>query len=946
MAVLGLLASCTTPPAVQPPAEPPAQPLLRLETGMHTAMIHNISVDARHQLLLTVSDDKTARLWSPGDGRLIRVLRPPIGSGHEGQLYAGALSPDGTIAAIGGYTGYDWDGSDSIYLFDTGSGKLFRRLTGLPDVITSLQFSPDGGTLAAGLSGQGGIRVWRTGDWSPAWSDAAYGDSVNALAFSPSGDLVAASYDGYLRSYDRQGGLKQAKVKAPGGTRPFSVAVSPDGRRIAVGYDDTDRVDVVAWDTLQLLASADVTGVNAAMAHVAWSPDGGTLFAGNMASDNLGRRFIRAWSDGGQGPYGDWPVAGNTITGIVPLAGLDVAFASAEPSWGVLRESGRVDLGHTARIADYRGIGSGFMLSPDGKRVRFGFEPLGQRPALFSLAERRLVGGPGETDGLTGPTLSSPRMAVEHWRNDTAPTLNGKALTLDPLETSRAVAVNGERLLLGSEWTLRLFDKTGTQVWPRPVPAQVWAVNVTPDGRLAVAALGDGTIHWYRMSDGVELLALFPDADGQRWVAWTPQGYYDASAGGDELIGWHVNRGADHEADFYPAKQFSAQFNRPDIVALVLDTLDVDEAVRQANAVAGRKAPAPVAAMLPPVVKILSPLDLSSVASSPIDVTYLVQSPTPVTGITVLADGRPVPTPPPTVITTGAGGTVASVSVRMPQHDAVLSLVAANAQATSEAAVVHIGWKGEKDWYKPNLYVLAVGVANYDDTTLNLKYSAKDAADFAAMAREQAGGLYNHVEVRELQDGHATREEIRKGLSWLKKTPQRDVAMLFLSGHGQNDAGQHYHYLPYDTDRSNLDLTTIQDFEIEDFLGKVPGKVVAFLDTCFSGGADGIRGPTQPDIDRLANQLAAADKGIVVFTSSTGRQFSQESDAWRNGAFTKALIEAFKGGADYQHNQQISIAELEVYVSRRVQELTHGEQSPETAKPKTIPDLVIGTVVP
>ena len=98
-------------------------------------------------------------------------------------------------------------------------------------------------------------------------------------------------------------------------------------------------------------------------------------------------------------------------------------------------------------------------------------------------------------------------------------------------------------------------------------------------------------------------------------------------------------------------------------------------------------------------------------------------------------------------------------------------------------------------------------------------------------------------------------------------------------GHGQTNAGGHYHYLPYDTDMSDLDLSTIQDYEIEDFLGKVPGKVLAFRDTCFSGGLHP-KGPTQPDVDKLANELAPSEKG-VVFTSSTGRQFSLEKPEWR-----------------------------------------------------------------
>lgn len=565
------------------------------------------------------------------------------------------------------------------------------------------------------------------------------------------------------------------------------------------------------------------------------------------------------------------------------------------------------------------------------------------------LPDRRLITDPPEDAELFASSASGPGMAVDHWHSETNPTLNGVALKLMPYERATAVAVNGEHLLLGADWSLRLFDKAGSEAWSViAVPGPVWAVNVTPDSRLAVAAFDDGTIRWYRMTDGNELLALFPDADGKRWVAWTPQGYYDASVGGDELIGWHVNRGPDKEADFFPAAQFRERFNRPDIIALALDTLDVAEAVRRANAASGRKAPAPVADSLPPIVKILSPPDLGSVAKSPIEVSYFVRSPTPVTGITIFIDGRPVDTAPPTIMTSGPDGTVASLSVDMPAHNAVISLVAANEKGSSEPAIVHVGWQGTKDWYKPDLYVLAVGVSNYKDKSLNLMYPEKDAEDFVKVVEPQEGQgrLYGHVYYHDLPSERATREEIRKSLSWLKKsTTARDIAVLFLSGHGQNDAAGHYHYLPYDADLSDLDLTTIQDFEIEDFLSKVPGKVVVFLDTCFSGGLHPAKGPTQPDVDALANRLASAEKGIVVFSSSTGRQFSLERPEWHNGAFTKALVEALQGGADYQHDKTISIAELEVYLAHRVQELTAGEQSPTSAKPKTIEDFVIATVV-
>jgi WD40 repeat protein len=60
-------------------AEPP---MLRIETGMHTAMIKQISVDAAERFLVTGSDDKTVRVWELATGRLLQTIRPPAGTGN------------------------------------------------------------------------------------------------------------------------------------------------------------------------------------------------------------------------------------------------------------------------------------------------------------------------------------------------------------------------------------------------------------------------------------------------------------------------------------------------------------------------------------------------------------------------------------------------------------------------------------------------------------------------------------------------------------------------------------------------------------------------------------------------------------------------------------------------------------------------------------------------
>ena len=78
--------------------------------------------------------------------------------------------------------------------------------------------------------------------------------------------------------------------------------------------------------------------------------------------------------------------------------------------------------------------------------------------------------------------------------------------------------------MIGTEWSLRAFDDKGAPLWTRSVPSIAWAVNITGDGRLVVAAYGDGTIRWHRMSDGVELLAFMPLADRTNWVGLDARG--------------------------------------------------------------------------------------------------------------------------------------------------------------------------------------------------------------------------------------------------------------------------------------------------------------------------------------------------------------------------------------------------------------------------------------
>jgi WD40 repeat protein len=920
---------------------------------MHTAMIRRIAIDATGHYLVTGSDDKTARVWSLPDGNLLRILRPPLGEGNEGKIYAVALSPDGKTVAVGGWTGTDCDKNNcSIYLFNRTTGDLQQRLTGLPNVILHLAYSTEGRYLVASLFGGEGIRIYESPSYTQVAKDTDYGDNSLWAEFDSQGRLVTSCDDGFIRLYDNNFKLL-AKQTAPGGQQPYAVRFSPKGDRIAVGFADSTQVNVLSGQDLKVLYRPSTQGVdNGNLMSVAWLTDGSKqvrgLVAGGTYDDGTGMRPILHWSNAGQGVHSQWASgAFNTIMDLRVLPNGNLVFGAGDPMFGVLSAQGNQQVSpRMAETADFRWIFKGsFRLSATGDQIQFGYELGGLQPTLFSIPTRTLMPPAVSEDNLS-PRTTAPGLTITDWDSTTAPKLNGKPLSLTQYERSRSLAIapDGQQFLLGTEWYLRLFDKQGQQQWEVPVPGAAWGVNIAGNGKVAVAALADGTIRWYRLQDGQELLALFPHPDKKRWILWTPQGYYDASAGAEELIIWHVNRGPDKAADFYPVGQFRQDYYRPDILAKVLETLDVKEAVRLANLENNRKAQQlAIQSQLPPVVTLLFPETGTIFFSPKIDFRYQLRHPTnePVTMLKVLQDGRPLPVTTTPAMTLNTEQTIA---IPLPQRDVQISLIAENQFGASTPATVQLRWTNPSSTIKPKLYVLAVGVSQYDDTSIkSLNYADKDAKDFVNLWQHQGGKLYREVTVNPLIN--VTRKEILKGLQWIEReVTQLDVGMVFFSGHGETADNGRYYFLPRDAKADDLRTTAIPALEIQETVSRLAGKALFFIDSCHAGSVMGKKGNTTANLDQLANDLASAENGVVVFTASTGKQLSQEDAVWENGAFTEALIEGLSGKADTNQDGAIGINELNYYLTERVKKLTDGKQSPMTTMPKTIQDFPVAIV--
>ena len=283
------------------------------------------------------------------------------------------------------------------------------------------------------------------------------------------------------------------------------------------------------------------------------------------------------------------------------------------------------------------------------------------------------------------------------------------------------------------------------------------------------------------------------------------------------------------------------------------------------------------------------------------------------------------------------------LQVDIPGRDVRISLLAKNKNGFSEPDSVSLVWAGAQKEFsiKPKLYVLAVGVSDYLDDELDLRFAAKDARDLARVLERQKGLLYMDVQTRLLTDEKAGRDALLDGLEWLERqTTSKDVAVLFMAGHGVRDDRGDYNFLPHGADLNRLRRTGLPFFEITRTVENLAGKAICFVDTCHSGSLmGGRRGKT--DINAVINELISAETGAVVFSSSTGNQYSLEDEAWNNGAFTKALVEGLSGEACYTDKGKITVAMLEYYLSERVKELTKGRQTPTTAKPPDTPDFPI-----
>jgi WD40 repeat protein len=953
---LGLWALLSALPVPATPLrEPASEPILRVETNMHTTLIRRLAVDAPRNRLLSAGDDKTVRVWQMPGARLVSTLRVPIDQGHEGQIFALGVSPDGGTVAVGGWTGWDWEGSASIYFFDVMSGELKRRVGGFKDTITNLVWMPDGQHLAVGLMARAGLHLLRLSDMKAVASDTLYNDKVQEVDVRRDGILAAVSLDGMIRLYDRNLRLLGRRVVAAG-LKPTTVRFSPDGNRIAVGFLDSPKVLILAAATLAPELEPDIRalGRQENFTSLAWSSDGAYLYAGGDHRGG-GRTPLFRWKDAGRGPVEALPVADNRVTEIMQMPGGAIAFATEDPSVGIMNAEGRVDSYRGPDVVDFST--ARIELSEDGAAVRYPLKRGGLRPQVFDLGRggyQRLDAPPDRP--LHGPRTEAPGLAVDYGANGFSPTVNGRRVKLDDYEIARSHAItpDGQAVLLGTEWALRLLDRAAGERWSVKLPAVAWAVNLSRDGRLAVAALSDGTLRWYALRDGREVLAYFPHNNGQDWIAWAPEGYYVSSFYGDQFIGWHVNRGKDLAPDFYRAVQFDRILYRPDKVAAALERA-FRPATRGASAVAGgaefdiRR----LREFAPPRVR-LADLRVDAAPGRPSRLILRMRvekNSRPIAGASVFVNNIPVlAVQDRRVEGTEREGFSRQLEIELDARDNEVRIEVFDGMAMGVAetyvAASALGARPAPG----KLYLLAIGINDFPGLpTYSLAYAARDAEEFARRLQNRAAGQYSQVVTRILTDRSEQKPDgavIRQALDFLAQARREDTVMLFLASHGLSDKAGNYYFVPRDAREQDLlaviegrerlkDSSLIPWTRFFDALRDSAGRRFLVVDTCHARDVEG-----RVETHSLMKRSAASQFSMVL--ASKGDEESQEYSQGNHGLFTYALLQALSGESDGNRDGQVSVQEWFVRAGPLVESLRDKSVGPQT--PQLIAPPPLGEV--
>ena len=741
-------------------------------------------------LLLAAGDDHgRAVVLDVGTGKDVFRRR------FEGPIDVLSLSASKVLAVAAGRT---------IHLVPLGSKEEGEaRQLGVPQAVNHCAFSADGQWLAACTQG-GSIHLWRVDDPKAAppvtLENAGSSGLATTFSFSPDGRrIVAGDQDGGIRIWDLPSGVQRPPIPPRRG-QVAALSVSRDGRYLLqISQDWQAQV----WD---LQEGRGLTTIEGTWTSGALTPDGEAIFLTSEADGDLivvdradgirrGTTFRRPRANEGDGA----PAERFGKVAVSP-DGLLVAAAGVQGTLVCVWEASTGRLVHTIRGHEDPHPITAVQFSPDSPQLLTasedgsaklwdigGGDEAPREASAFRMVDEAGAGTVAITAAQVGPkgrrrvVTGGIDGRISLWEVGQARpidlgTLGQKVMAVTFTPDGRWLAATG------ADKSIWLWEtsRPGQRIRLSPSPQhseQVNALVAWPNNMLIASGSDDTTVRLWSLAEQSLLGTLSAEGGTADWVAYTPDGLFDSSIGGERQVTWLDNR------EVMPLEQF---YNGSRVFRLT-------EKLRQGER---PKPPAPPL-VAPPRLSIDTPpravetgrtASLTiSVAESPLENLRLYQNGVPVRGDADLA------------LEPGQKRLTAEVRLRPgPNRFHVMAGRPGSVDVEGRSEVVEIRYDGPDT--QAQLHVLAMGVSDYDDPERKLKFADADAerlADFLHRngVRDAATPGLRIL----LQNADVTEAKVEDAFKQIRQRVRErpeDTVVVFLAGHADTYAGRFYLLLP------------------------------------------------------------------------------------------------------------------------------------------------------
>jgi WD40 repeat protein len=425
------------------------------ELAGHADEVSSVAVSANGTLIVTGSNDHTARVWSAANGAPVATL-----SGHTGSVSGVAISADGSlvVTASADATAIIWD------LKAPATPRAVLKTHAL--ALSAVALSADG-KLIVTASADKSVRVWDAATAAPTGVVINVDQPVTAVTFSANGKhIISGQPDGSIRIWDTAtgatAGVYRGHIDAV--TR---VAVSGDGRYMVSSSADGTAL---LWDLTPPINGLAGDRLDGAVTSIGITADGTRLVAtGRDKRARIWRAEAMATPIVLGGPGIDLTVATISSDGSKVLTGgPDCVGRVWDAATGKL----------TAQLAGHTGAISSVAISPDGTRAATGSDDMTAR--VWDLSSGRQI-------AMFGPHATRV--------------------------TSIAFSADGTRVLTGSGTSARLWDigKSEQVATFLGNSGSVLAVALSHDGQLAASGGRDGSVHLWNPSTEKQSRSLHID---------------------------------------------------------------------------------------------------------------------------------------------------------------------------------------------------------------------------------------------------------------------------------------------------------------------------------------------------------------------------------------------------------------------------------------------------